>query len=75
MPPLARRRRNNPADRGLCVVIEGSRCSRTVLRAAELAVVGAVYDLGDGRANIVDSVGLDSVGADLVDPVGLEPTP
>jgi carbonic anhydrase len=59
----------------LRLVIERSRLLADRIASGQLAVVGAVYDLSDGRANIVDSVGLNSVGAATVGPVGLEPTP
>jgi carbonic anhydrase len=41
------------------LLIERSRLIADRVARGDLAVVGAVYTLGDGRARIVDSVGLD----------------
>jgi len=43
----------------LRLLTERSRLIADRVASGELAVVGAVYNLGDGRARIVDSVGLD----------------
>jgi len=43
----------------LRLLTERSRLVADRVASGELAVVGAVYNLGDGRARIVDSVGLD----------------
>jgi carbonic anhydrase len=46
----------------LRLLTERSRLIADRVASGELAVVGAVYNLGDGRARIVDSVGLDLPG-------------
>lgn len=46
----------------LRLLIERSRLVADRVASGRLAVVGAVYTLGDGRARIVDSVGLDLTG-------------
>ncbi|HEX7536299.1 MAG TPA: carbonic anhydrase [Dermatophilaceae bacterium] len=43
----------------LRLLTERSRLVSDRVASGQLAVVGAVYNLGDGRARIVDSVGLD----------------
>ena len=43
----------------LRLLTERSRLIADRIASGHLAVVGAAYDLGDGRARIVDSVGLD----------------
>ena len=43
----------------LRLLTERSRLIADRVTSGELAVVGAVYNLGDGRARIVDSIGLD----------------
>jgi carbonic anhydrase len=43
----------------LHLLTERSRLVSDRVASGQLAVVGAVYNLGDGRARIVDSVGLD----------------
>lgn len=43
----------------LVLLTERSRLIADRVASGDLAVVGAVYNLGDGRARIVDSVGLD----------------
>jgi len=43
----------------LSLLTERSRLIADRVASGRLAVVGAVYNLGDGRARIVDSVGLD----------------
>jgi len=43
----------------LRLLTERSRLIADRVASGQLAVVGAVYNLGDGRARIVDSVGLD----------------
>lgn len=43
----------------LRLLTDRSRLTTDRIASGKLAVVGAVYNLGDGRARIVDSVGLD----------------
>jgi carbonic anhydrase len=45
----------------LRLLTERSRLVAGRVADGRLAVVGAVYNLGDGRARIVDSVGLDNL--------------